>query len=444
MEIGVPSSEKKPFATVTVGSVTISIIAAPVTIRTGSKPAAADSNSAASAPEFKTYQSFQVAHYEGKRRILQRRNTPEKAKALAREIAGRLHRDGSRAQYFTEKDRRIYTLAQVKSQSLGLEVDEVCRKYAELQQRLKTGSLEEAVDFYNAHGQRVRHGATIESVYVEYLEHLTKRGVGHYHLRDVKRYVGNFVTAFPGLISAIQTPQMDAYLAGLGGSARNKNNHRKGLIAFYNFAQEKGFLPHGILHAAAATTDFRDPRSQITSEQEAIALLQPYDIYSPEEMRAILAAEDEPILRPTLEIKAFSGVRTEEIVRLWWVMVAEPEGCLKVPDAVGKICARRVPLLPNLQARLAAYSAEAKQGRVSEDWPGANSLTRAWRRVIEKAGVPCKRNAFRNSYITYRLILTEDIAKVAEETGTSPRMIKKNYQSRAAISRATAEEWFSL
>src|SRR5208283_4160760 len=110
MEIGVPS-RKKPFATVTVGSVTISIIAAPVTIRTGSKPAAADSNSAASAPEFKTYQSFQVAHYEGKRRILQRRNTPEKAKALAREIAGRLHRDGSRAQYFTEKDRRIYTLA---------------------------------------------------------------------------------------------------------------------------------------------------------------------------------------------------------------------------------------------------------------------------------------------------------------------------------------------
>ena len=93
---------------------------------------------------------------------------------------------------------------------------------------------------------------------------------------------------------------------------------------------------------------------------------------------------------------------------------------------------------------VAAYSAEAKPGRVSVDWPSANSLTRAWRRVIDKAGVPYKRNAFRSSYITYRLILTKDIAKVAEETGTSPRMIKKNYQSRAAISRATAEEWFSL
>jgi integrase len=331
----------------------------------------------------------------------------------------------------------------VKSESLGLEVDEVCRKYGELQQRLKTGTLEEAVDFFNSHGQRVRHGATMESVYAEYLQHLTKRGVGIYHLRDVKRYVGTFVDTFPGLISAIQTPEMDSYFARLGGSARNKNNHRKGVIAFYNFAQEKGFLPHGILHAAATTTDFRDARSQITSEQQAIDLLQPFDIYSPEELRKILAVEDEPLLRPTLEIKAFSGVRTEEIVRLWWVMVAEPEGCLKVPDAVGKICARRVPLLPNLQTRLADYPAESKRERVSVDWPTANSLTRAWRRVVEKAGVQYKRNAFRNSYITYRLILTDDIAKVAEETGTSPRMIKKNYQSRAAISRDTAEEWFA-
>jgi len=75
-------------------------------------------------------------------------------------------------------------------------------------------------------------------------------------------------------------------------------------------------------------------------------------------------------------------------------------------------------------------------------WPSANSLTRAWRRAIEKAGVPYQRNAFRNSYITYRLILTEDIAKVGEVS--VPRMIKKNYQSRAAISRATAEEWFAI
>jgi hypothetical protein len=442
MAIGVSSKERKPVATVTVGSVAISIYAAPVTVR-AAMPAAEDSSSAASATESKVYQSFQVAHYEGNRRILQRRNTLDKAKALAKEIANRLSRDGARAQYLTEKDRRVLILAQSTTAPLGLEVDEVCRRYAEFQARLTTGTLDEAVSFYLAHGQRVRHGATIESVYGEYLEHLVKRGVGHYHLRDVKRYVGNFVAAFPGLISAIQTTAIDAYLSRLGGSARNKNNHRHGIIAFCNFAQEKGFLPHGIIHAASATTDYRDARTQISSEQQAIDLLQPTDIYSPEEMRKILAAADDS-LRATLEIKAFSGVRTEEIVRLWWVMVAEAEGCLKVPDAVGKISARRVPLLPNLQTRLAKYSAELKRERISADLPSANSLTRAWARIAAKAGVPYKRNAFRNSYITYRLILTDDIAKVAEECGTSPKMIRKNYQSRAAIARATAEDWFSI
>jgi integrase len=435
MAIGVSSKERKPVATVSVGSVAIHIYAAPVTVR----PASGDTASAA----VKTYDSFQVAHYEGARRILQRRNTLDKAKALAKEIANRLNRDGARAQYLTEKDRRLLILAQTTAAPLGLEVDEVCRRYVELQARLTTGTLDEAVSFYLAHGQRVRHGATIASVYAEYLEHLAKRGVGHYHLRDTKRYVGGVVEAFPGLISAVQTTDIDAYLMRLGGSARNKNNHRRAIISFFNFAQEKGFLPHGIIHAAAVTTDYRDPRSQITSEQQAIDLLQPTDIYSPEEMRKILAEADDT-LRPTLEIKAFSGARTEEVTRLWWVMVAEAEGCLKVPDAVGKICARRVPLLPNLQARLAKYAAGQKREKVSADWPTANSLTRAWARAAEKSGVPYKRNAFRNSYITYRLIITEDIGKVAEECGTSAKMIKNNYQSRAAIARATAEEWFSI
>ena len=329
MGIGVSSKERKPVATVSVGSVAVPIYAAPVTVRK-----APDMDGAAD-EESKTYPSFQVAHYEGARRILQRRNSLDKAKALAKEIAGRLNRDGARAQFFTEKDRRIYTLAQLRSQPLGLEVDEVCRRYAGFQERLKTGTLDEAVSFYLAHGQRVRHGVTITEVYAEYLEHLARRGVGHYHLRDTKRYVGGVVEAFPGLISAVQTTDIDAYLMRLGGSARNKNNHRRAIISFFNFAQEKGFLPHGSLHAAAATTDYRDPRSQITSEQQAIDLLQPTDIYSPEEMRKILVEADDT-LRPTLEIKAFSGARTEEVTRLWWVMVAEAEGCLKVPDAVGK------------------------------------------------------------------------------------------------------------
>ncbi|MFO1500182.1 MAG: hypothetical protein U1G07_17635 [Verrucomicrobiota bacterium] len=131
-------------------------------------------------------------------------------------------------------------------------------------------------------------------------------------------------------------------------------------------------------------------------------------------------------------------------MRLWWVMVREAEECIRVPDAVGKIDARRVPMLPNLKSRLAVYPAEVKQGRVAAQWKSANSMYHAWQRLCIKTGVPYRRNAFRNSYFTYRLVIVGDPKKVAEEGGTSEEMLKKNYLSRAPVSRATAEEWFSL
>jgi hypothetical protein len=149
-------------------------------------------------------------------------------------------------------------------------------------------------------------------------------------------------------------------------------------------------------------------------------------------------------LMPTVEIKMLSGVRTEEIVRLWWVMVKEEEQLIRIPDAVGKIDARRVPLLPGLARRLKAIPAEVKRDRVAADWSLANSLYHAWQRLCRKAEVPYRRNAFRNSYFKYRLAIVGDVRKVAEEGGTSVEMLEKNYLSRAPVSHAMAEEWFAL
>lgn len=435
--------ERKPIEQVKVGSVTVSIYHAPVTIKL--KPVL-DEKSGALAPITKTYDSYFVAYYEGSKRVMRRRKTLEKARTLAKEIAARLNRDGARAEFMLERDRRIYVLSKIAAKSVGLEVDEICRRYAELQKRLKCGTVGEAVDFMNDHGQRIRHGAAIEEIYTEYLAHLDKRGVGAYYLRDIKRYVGGFVKAFPGLISRIQTTDIDGFFAGLGGKSRSKNNFRDGIISFFNFAQEKGFLPYNLPHAAIATTEFSDPRATITTEAQALELLKPKDIYTPEEGRKLLAVKSEPLLLPTVEIKMLSGVRTEEIVRLWWVMLAEAEQQIRVPDAVGKINARQVPILPALARRLQAIPEHIKHDRVAASWSAANSLYHAWQRLCKKAGVPYRRNAFRNSYFTYRLAIlgAGQISKVAEEGGTSVKMLKEHYLSRTPVSQKQAEEWFSL
>ncbi len=435
---------KKPVAEVSSGSVTIPIYACPVTLEVGNKRpqnSAENSTPNGNGSERKTYPSFQVVYYEGTQRVFRRRNTLAKAKALAKELAGQLASDGVRSQFLTEQDRRIYVLAQKAVQPIGVEIDQACRHYAELRNRVKGATLDEAVEFHNTFGQRVRHGATTEEVYKEYLQHLEKRGAGDYHVRDVEKIVGKFVSTFPGAIARIDTPDIDSFLSGLGGQARNKNNWRNGIIAFFNFARKKNFLPKSLEHAAAATSEYSAPRQKIITEADATAVLQRNDIYTPEEMRRILAATSST-LRLTIEIKAFSGVRTEEIVRLWWVMIDEKDKCIRVPDAVGKIDARLVLILPNLSRHLANFPAEMKHDRVATNWGTANSLWKAWEREITNAGVPYRRNAFRNSYISYRLAILQDIRRVAEETGTSPEMIRRNYL--VPISRTVAEEWFAL
>jgi hypothetical protein len=45
-------------------------------------------------------------------------------------------------------------------------------------------------------------------------------------------------------------------------------------------------------------------------------------------------------------------------------MVCEPEELIKIPDTVRKIDARRVPILPNLKRRLAAYPVEVKCDKI--------------------------------------------------------------------------------
>lgn len=433
-------SEAGPIDVVKRGSVSIPIYYAPVTAKLEQL-----ATNGSSVEESKKYDSYVITYYEGSLRVQKRRNTLERARIFAAEIAERLQKDGAKAGFISEQDRRIYILAKAAADKVGLAVDEVCRRYSELQQASKHGTPTQAVEFMNTYGQRVQHGVHIDHVYEKYLEELKKRGVGVYHLRDAKRYVSRFVEALPGVLSNIDTPKIDAYLTTLGGKARNKNNHRKAIITFYNFAQEKGFLPQGIPHPALATTEFGDARVAITSEAQAVALLQPTDIYSPEEGRKILAAS-EGELKATLEIKMLSGVRTEEIVRLWWVMVDEKAEVIRVPDAVGKIDARQVPILPALKDRLLKVPTAMKRDRIAGQWTISNSLYHAWQRACKKAGVPYRRNAFRNSYFTYRLAILGqgEIEKIATEGGTSVAMLKKNYLSRAPVSRATAEEWFAL
>ncbi len=96
----------------------------------------------------------------------------------------------------------------------------------------------------------------------------------------------------------------------------------------------------------------------------------------------------------------------------------------------------------NLRNRLKVYPKEIKQGKVCKGWTLANSLYHAWLKVTKAAGVAYKKNAFRNSFISYRLALTKDIKSVAYDSGNSPEMIRRYYLD--LVTPEAAKQWFAL
>lgn len=389
----------------------------------------------------KIYDSYYVdARIAGRGRL--RAPSVAEAKKIGEPVAKQLAREGEAAIFIPPEERRIYVIAKKAAQSLNLDVDEAVRQLVGILRQLNGENLEKVMGVYEAVKRKLKLGVKTGTIYDSYLfDQEVIRGNSEYHVRDVEKFVGKFVKDEPGEIIPIETEQIDDWLRKLGGGSRNKNNARKHVIAFYNFAQQKGYLPRDVEHAALGTTIFKDARKVITTEEEALESIQDIEFYTPAEMRLLLAAAGDEI-RPSLELKAFSGIRTEEMIRFWWIFVKEPEGIIKVPKEIAKLKFRSLPIVENLKRRLAVYGPEVKQGRVCKEWTSANSLYHAWVRLCKKAGVPYKKNAFRDCYITYRVALTNDPKLVAMESGNSEKMIRENYLH--LTTKEQASEWFAL
>lgn len=279
-------------------SVKLPIYFCPVKVKLKPSSNGADGNDTPLSPRFKIYDSYEIGYYEGGVWRTVRASTLEKAKTKGKLIAKRLAENGSQALRLSQEECRVYVNAKNLLQTHNLQVDAAARLVDDLLRRLNGASLQQAVDFFNAHGKRVVAGAKTTAAYDVYIEDLKRR------------------------------------------------------------------------------------------------------------------------------------------------LINTKVGYINVTDAVAKVNQRAVPIFENLKRRLAAYPETEKRDKVSKRWGSSNSLYHVWKRVIDKAGLPYKKNAFRNSYISYRLAQTKDINLVAYESGNSPEMIRKYYLDLATPEQAAA--WFSL
>ncbi len=253
----------------------------------------------------------------------------------------------------------------------------------------------------------------------------------------MKRRLETFALAFAKPIMDVKTAEISEWLRNLKGrtktgkevelAPKTRNHYRNSIVQLFNHARDHGYLPKGMPTEAEAvkTLDVVPPTNQI---------------FTVEEIEKVLQNAPAHLVVP-MAIKAFSGVRTEEMLNLNWEHLNLESKYIKLPAEVTKTKERRlVPMQDNLVAWLTPYNKAA--GRICDRWQRPQALVQAFDRYGKRQSIDLGANKFRNSYISYRVAVTHEVAKVALESGNSPRIIQREY-----LELATEEEgkrWFAV
>jgi integrase len=209
---------------------------------------------------------------------------------------------------------------------------------------------------------------------------------------------------------------------------RSRNNYRNAIVELFNYARKHGYLPKDL--STEATSTNRVPEDDKRDNE----------IFLPEQIEDLLWHAPLQLI-PSMAIKAFSGVRTEEMAFMEWkhIFFRKGKGYIILPKAITKKKRRRImPLLPNLRRWIEPF--EGLTGRICEQWSTPQSVFQAWNRFATKRQIKAGANRFRNSYISYRVAQTSDPNKVALETGNSAAVIMEDYLE--LTTSEDAARWF--
>ena len=385
----------------------------------------------------KKYASFIVVYYASGKRYRERRNTLRRARALVDAVVVKLVKGDLQALELTGEDRRIYLLALENVKGVGVGLNAATREYADAKKICNNDDLREVARFRQRYDQTEMKRGKVPDLVQMLLSDLVRNKRGDYHIRDLELRLRRFAIDFRGNIDEIDTRPIDDWLGGLKLlsqhgqkkeiSGRTRNNYRNAVVELFNYAQTHDYLPKGIPTAAQATKTVEE----ITRENE---------VFSPEDMARLLN-ESPARLVPSRAIKAFRGVRTEEMAIMTWENVSFKKGYIILRKEITKKKKRRIiRIWKNLRMWLDPFAGLA--GKICWQWATPQAMFQAWDRVAKKIGIRAGANRFRNSYTSYRVAQIGDTDKVSRETGNSPEVIEEDYLE--LVTEEDAEKWFKI
>ena len=388
---------------------------------------------------------FTVCYYDAKGDRKQKMFADfDKAYQEAQEVGEDLATGESDALNLTNADRVIFLRGKAELEGTGLTVDVACRDMAQVLRVLGgRGSAIEAAREWVARHVGVVAGMTVTKAAEEMLKVRGSEGLSVSWLHLIKVYVKRFVKEFGSReVASVRSDEVAAWLRGLGGAPRSRNNARLVVGLFFKYCKERGWVARD--HDGVKLV----PRFAERGEGEV-------SVFTVAEMADLMGASGEEMV-PFLAIGAFAGLRHEEIKRLDWREVRLAERMIEVTAKKAKTAGRRlVPITENLAKWLAPHvKTEGPVVKVKRTTEALAAVVRAAQeaRVMaaEAAGqdparvvaLHWRKNGLRHSFISYRLAVVKSAAQVALEAGNSPAVIFRNY--RELVREADAAAWFAI
>lgn len=392
----------------------------------------------------KTYDAFTLVWTSSGRRCRKLVADPDKARDVAKSIAGQLSAGTGHAHSLTPAEVADYVAARQAASPLGkTTLATIAADFVAAARLLPSGvTLRDAVAAYRKTHDRAAtlQSATVESMVEKLKASREAAGASDRYLQDIRARLDTFAKAFRCQIASVTAPEVAAWLDKLGVGPRTRNNYRAAVVALFRFAKRQGCLPRNEV-TEAELVDPAKPRASKVG------------IYTPAELRVLLNGLPKP-MRPALAVAAFAGLRSAELYRLDWCEVDLKGGHITVAADKAKTAQRRlVPILPVLADWLAVVPEKKRKGRlIGREYSFPTSFDRAMRRETEAmntrrqaAGenpVPRIPNALRHSFASYRLAEVKSADQVALEMGNSPRKLFTNY--RELVTPEAAAEWFNI
>jgi integrase len=310
-----------------------------------------------------------------------------------------------------ERLRQITTLERHGREAVGLPPGELSAIIQARKKLAKHGkTIENAATFYLDYLERIRRcNVTVADLAKEVLEAKRKDGMSATYIKDLRKRLSRFSADFGNRpIAAISVEELDNWLRNLECGPKSRANYRANVGVMFSYAERRRVIDSNpILRTAQPKLIDKAP-----------------EIFSVDELAALLNAAATSEVVPMLAIGAFAGVRDAEIKRLNWSEVDQRRGYIEINSSKAKSARRRiVEMQPNLREWLRPYA-----GMTGSVVPvNARKKLDLVRKAAGLARWP--KNGLRHSFASYRLAAIHDAPRVAAELGhTSPRMLYSTYR----------------